>query len=89
MKSAHNPFTHQNNETGIVHPKKVFEAIKESYDAANEDGMPPKVSEIYLAFELFFGVMDTQEDIIKAMRESVGFWRQYLPRDGMTLDELV
>lgn len=87
--SSHKPFTAQYNETGIIKPKEVFEAIKASYDAAQENGMPPRVNDIYLAFEVFFGVTDPTDKIIRELSESVAYWRADLPRDGMRLDKLV
>ncbi len=87
--SAHRPFTQKYNESGIIHPQKVLKAIRTSYEAAASEGMPPKVTYILLAFEIFFGVCDSAETIIESMRESVQYWREYLPRDGMTLDQIV
>ena len=87
--SGHKPFTTQYNESGIIDPAKVLEAIAKSYEADEEPGMPSKVKEIYLAFELFFGITDSPESIIEAMRESVQYWRKYIPEDGMRLDELI
>ena len=87
--SGHKPFTEQFNKTGIIDPKKVFRSIAESYDREAEKGMPPKVKEIYLAFELFFGITDSPEDIIDKMRQSVEYWRKYIPQDGMNLGELI
>jgi len=87
--SGHKPFTAQYNETGIIKPKDVFAAIKASYDMSNEEDMPPRVSDIYLAFEIFFGVTDSTDKIIEDLKESVAFWRKDMPRDGMRLDELV
>lgn len=87
--SSHKPFTAQYNEAGIIKPKEVFAAIKASYDAAQENGMPPRVNDIYLAFEVFFGVTDPTDKIICELSESVAYWRADLPRDGMRLDKLV
>ena len=87
--SGHKPFTKEYNETGIIYPKEVFKAIKKSYDLDAEQGMPEKVDDIYLAYELFFGVGDSKESIIAQLRETVEYWRKYMPRDGMRLDELV
>lgn len=87
--SSHKPFTKKFNDAGIIHPKDVFAAIKRSYDVPIQEGMPPKVSDIYLAFEVFFGITDTTDTIIDDMRESVAYWRESIPRDGMCLDELV
>ena len=87
--SSHKPFTEQYNKSGIIRPKEVFAAIKASYDKEEESGMPPRVNDIYLAFEVFFSVMDATDKIICDLRESVEYWRKDLPRDGMRLDELV
>ncbi len=87
--SQHKPFTAENNEKGIIEPKAVFEAISKSYTAPSMEGMPPKVKDIYLVFELFFSVTDSTKKIINDLKESISYWRQYLPRDGMTLDELI
>jgi len=87
--SGHKPFTEQFNKTGIINPKKVFKAIAESYDKEDEKGMPPKVKEMYLAFEVFFGITDSPEDIIDGMRKSVEYWRKYIPQDGVNLGELI
>ncbi len=87
--SSHKPFTAQYNKNGIIRPKEVFAAIKASYDNEEEAGMPPRVNDIYLAFEVFFSVMDATDKIISDLRESVEYWRKDMPRDGMRLDELV
>ena len=87
--SEHRPFTEQYNKNGIIKPQKVFTAIKASYDQDEEAGMPPRVDDIYLAFEVFSSVMDSKEKIINDLRESVKYWREALPRDGIRLNELV
>ena len=87
--SSHKPFTAQYNKDGIIKPREVFAAIKKSYDREEEAGLPPRVQDIYLAFEVFFSVMDAADKIIGDLRESVEYWRKALPRDGMRLDELV
>lgn len=87
--SAHKPFTEGNNKTGIVKPKDVFRAIAKSYETAPIAGLPPRVTDIYLAFEIFFSVSQPVDKIIREMRESVEYWREFLPTDGMTLDKLI
>ena len=87
--SSHKPFTAQYNNTGIIKPRDVFEAIAISYDDNEKEGMPPRVSDIYLAFEVFFNITDSTDKIIRDMKDSIAFWRKYLPCDGMTLDELL
>jgi hypothetical protein len=87
--SAHRPFTKKYNNGGIVRPDKLLKALAACYDAPEPDGMPPRVKEIYLAFELFFGVTESAGSILDAVRESIQYWRAYIPRDGITLGELI
>lgn len=87
--SSHKPFTAANNEKGIIKPQAVFEAIAKSYTAPDIEGMPPKVKDIYLAFEIFFGATDSNRKIISDLKESVAYWRRYLPKDGMLLNKLI
>lgn len=87
--SGHKPFTKAYNKNGIIDPKEVLGAIKKSYDIPVKKGMPPKVEEIFLAFELFFSVSDSSEYILSQLGESVEFWREAIPRDGIALDLLI
>ena len=87
--SSHKPFTAKYNATGIVRPKDVFAAIARSYERPAPEGLPPRVTDIYLAFELFFGITSSADDILSDMRESVMYWREYMPMDGMTVDKLI
>ncbi len=87
--SAHRPFTQKYNEGGIVSPDKLLKALAACYDAPEPVGLPPRVKEIYLAFELFFGVTESAGDILDAVSESVKFWRKHIPRDGLPLNELL
>lgn len=86
--SSHKPFTEKYNKGGIIDPREVLKAIAKSYET-DEAGMPPKVTDIYLAFEIFFGVTDPAKMIIDDLRESVAYWRKYIPQDGLPLNELV
>jgi hypothetical protein len=87
--SGHKPFTAQYNEKGIVKPDKLLKAIARSYETEDTQLMPPKVQEIYLAFELFFGINERPEDIKRQIKESVEYWRAYIPEDGLPLDHLI
>ncbi len=87
--SSHKPFTAKYNPSGIVKPKDVLSAIARSYERPAPEGMPPRVTDIYLAFELFFGVTESADNIISDMRESVAWWREYIPQDGITVDRLI
>jgi sugar phosphate isomerase/epimerase len=87
--SSHKPFTAEYNAKGIVKPKDVFAAIAKSYEQPAPEGLPPRVTDIYLAFELFFGITSSADEIMSDMRESVAYWREYIPEDGITVDKLI
>jgi sugar phosphate isomerase/epimerase len=87
--SSHLPFTPEFNEKGIVVGDKVLKSILKSYEQAEEVGMPTKCSKIYLTLEIFSGTADINEDILFNLKESVKYWRQFIPEDGLRLDELV
>jgi len=87
--SSHLPFTASTNETGIVHPLKVLQAIARSYEKDPRPGMPPRSSEIYLTFEIFPHTTDRRRDILPGLAESVRYWRQWIPQDGTSLQTLL
>ena len=87
--SSHLPFTAANNETGIVHPAKVLEAIARSYCAEERPGLPPRCSRIFLTFEIFPRTADRPRDILPGLEESVRYWRQWVPEDGLALSALL
>lgn len=85
--SGHQPFTAECNEKGIIKGEKVIAALKEAY--ANEDaGMPEKCDEIVLTLEMFTGTADINRAALQRLRETVAYWREFIPRDGMKLSEL-
>lgn len=87
--SAHRPFIKKYNDGGIVWPDRLLTSLAACYDSPELMGMPPRVKEIYLAFELFFGVTESAGDILDAVSESIKLWRKYIPRDGLSLNELI
>jgi sugar phosphate isomerase/epimerase len=86
--SSHSPFTEENNRQGIIRGDKVVQAIAAAYSVEPEAGMPPRCEEIYLTLEIFPGKADLPVDIIKGLAESVEYWRRYVPKDGLTIQEL-
>ena len=86
---GHAPFTKENNNKGIIMPDKVLKAIARSYEKKEEVGMPPRCENIYLSFEIFASNTEFSYDIIKKMKESVYYWRQFIPKDGLPLNELL
>ena len=51
--------------------------------------MPPLCEEVYLTLEIFAGTAELPVDIINKLKDSVAYWRQFIPEDGLTLDKLV
>jgi sugar phosphate isomerase/epimerase len=87
--SAHLPFTARWNATGIIHPPQVLAALARSYEAPPAaPGLPPRCREIYLTLEVFAATADLPVDILAGLQESVAYWRRWVPRDGVRLDEL-
>ncbi len=67
LSSDHWPFTKQYNEKGIIKAEKLIEAIHES-----------GAREMLLVFEIFFGLSQSDEQIISDMTESVEYWKKHL-----------
>lgn len=88
ITSPHSPFTKKNNEKGIVEGKKLLEAIATSYEK-EEKGMPPKTDKIVMALELFASNTEHPHEIKNNMRETREYWKQYIPEDGIRLDQLL
>ncbi|MCL2220765.1 MAG: sugar phosphate isomerase/epimerase [Oscillospiraceae bacterium] len=86
-KSAHAPFTPETNKTGIITGDKLLRAILKSYEDGDE--LQPPVEDIYLSFEIFASNMDKKPDILRGLKQTLEYWRQFVPEDGMTLDKLV
>ena len=88
--SSHLPFTKEHNETGIISGEKVLNSLLRAYQAGDSmEFMPEKCGDIYLTLEMFSGTSEMNNDIIRRLKESVGYWRTYVPEDGLTLDKLV
>jgi hypothetical protein len=87
--SPHRPFTEEYNRRGIVRAEKVLEATAAAYSQQPEPGLPPHCEEIYLTIEVFSGTADLPRDILDRLADTVAYWRKYVPKDGLTLQELI
>ena len=87
--SSHRPFNDEWNAKGIIDGPRVLRALAESYAKSRESGMPPPCTSLYLTLEVFSGTSDQPAEILERMRDSVAYWRRYIPADGLTLDELI
>jgi hypothetical protein len=86
--SSHLPFTEEQNKRGIIEGGRVLAALKAAYDRPEEEGMPKRADRIYMTLELFTGTAAITQDTLADIRESVVYWRRWIPRDGIYLDEL-
>ncbi len=83
-RSGHSSFTSQTNATGIISAPKVLRAVCASLSRPTPPGFPPPVRQIYLTLEPFIGIADHPRVALEEIAESVRYWRQYIPEDGMT-----
>ena len=71
---------------GIIEAPRVLRAIAKAYETASSDNLPPPCEEIYLTIEVFAGTADLPREIYHEVKDSVDYWRQFVPEDGRTLD---
>lgn len=86
--SAHWPFNDRFNDKGIIDGDRVLASLSDSYGQTDRE-MPPKCEEIYLTIEVFAGTSEIPYDIIKKLEDSVLYWRDFIPEDGLSLDQLL
>ncbi len=86
--SPHWPFSREYNEKGVVKAENVLHALLASYQQADDPAMPPKCDEIVLTFEPFISTAGNTYDLLDELKESVAYWRKYVPEDGMRLSEV-
>lgn len=88
ITSSHAAFTRDNNTAGIIDGARLLRAIAKSYKA-EDAAMPPKAEAIYLSFEIFASNAEHPREIKKKLKETCAYWRQFIPKDGMPLNELI
>lgn len=87
--SSHAVFTPENNENGIIHPVKILKAIAESYKKPVDPDMPARCEDIYLIQEVYMSTKEVGYQGLWRMQESTNYIREFIPKDGMTLSELL
>ncbi|MBQ6980133.1 MAG: hypothetical protein IJQ07_05755 [Clostridia bacterium] len=87
LKSAHLPFTSEYNKIGIIKADKVLAAIKKSFLQPDNNDLPPKVNEIVLTLEMFTGTADINRDVLNRIEQSVKYWREFIPENGLLMTE--
>lgn len=66
----------------------MLTALCESFDRPDNASMPPKCGEVMLTLESFLGTAGNPYDLIDRLKESVAYWRRWIPEDGMKLSEI-
>lgn len=89
ISSKHLGFTPENNKYGKIEGMQVLRALLKSYQQEVNICMPPRIEDIYLTLEIFSKTNDRPDEIIRRLKYSVDYWRQFIPEDGIELDELV
>ena len=87
--SPHLPFTREHNEVGVIERSKVLRAIARSYERDMAEGLPQRCDKLYLTIEVFPHLVEYPVDIIRKLQETVAYWREVIPEDGLALDTLV
>lgn len=88
--SSHKAFSPENNAKGKIHPVKVLEALKESYDRIEtREYMPAPCEDIYLIQEVYLSTVEVGYQGLYRIQESTDYLRKFIPRDGMRLSELL
>lgn len=85
--SPHWPFSPEYNQKGIIRGDEVLHSIGKAYEREPEAGMPPPCSRIVLTLEPFIGTAGNNYEALEQIAQSVAYWRQFIPRDGMPLSE--
>lgn len=88
-ESGHKGFTAELNNWGIIHAPDVLRAIGRSCAAPVPPKFPPPAAHIYLTLEPFLPTAAHPRLQLESVAESVSYWRRYVPRDGVTLEEVV
>ena len=86
--SPHWPFSAEFNAKGVVRAEEVLRALVAAYAQEDDPTMPPKCGEVVLTLEPFISTAGNTFDLMDDLRESVAYWRKWIPRDGMYLSEI-
>lgn len=89
LKSSHWPFTKAKNKAGIITAEKVLKSLADAFKRKADTSLPPPVKDIYLTLEIFVATADKNADILADLKESVEYWRKFVPADGTPLDRLL
>jgi len=89
VTSGHAAFTPETNRKGIIRGDRLLRAIKKSYDLNGVSPTQDMAEDIYLTFEIFGANTETGREIISKLKQSIDCLREWIPKDGLRLDELI
>ena len=69
-----------------MHRELLYCRIKKSFLQPEDTEFPPKVKEIVLTLEMFTGTADINRDALYKIEQSVKYWREFIPEDGLSID---
>ena len=87
--SPHWPFDEQHNRQGIIRGKEVLMGLYESFCQPEDATLPPKCNKVVLTLEPFISTAGDNYTEIRNLEASVTYWRQFIPKDGMRLSEVI
>ncbi len=87
--SSHAAFTPENNRDGLIRGERLLCGIKKSYELNAEKSLQELVPEIFLSFEIFTSNTETKKEILTKLKQTIGYWREFVPEDGLPLNQLV
>ena len=87
--SSHAAFTAENNKSGAVKGNLLLESIAKSFEKKRDKDLPSFIEDIYLSFEIFSSNTDTKREIISRLKETIEYWRKFIPQDGISLEKLL
>ena len=89
IASSHAAFTPETNRDGIITGEKLLASIKKSYEMNADKPLQELAPEIYLSFEIFSSNTETKTEILTKLKQSIDYWRQFVPEDGISVDQLM
>lgn len=87
--SHHWPFTEKYNKMGHIRMETVIEAIREahkSFDASPLAGVMKPVGVSYLTLEAIPGSTKNEDTLLKELKESAEYLRQFIPEEGLIIE---
>ena len=87
--SGHAAFTPETNRDGIITGERLLSSIRKSYELNAEKPIQELAPDIYLSFEIFASNTETKKEIITKLKQTVEYWRKFVPEDGLFADRLI